>query len=205
MKKANEHNYKLVLLFDDRGTASPEELAKYPLPQEQKEALKNICEKACEEFGLFDEQQEMPVSVLSVAKYILEKQGTISTWQLQKLCYYSQAWHYTWTGNRLVEEDFQAWTNGPVCPKLFKAHRHAQKVSADDFSVYDTESLSADAKDSIDIVLEHYGKFTGEKLRDLSHSEAPWRDARNGLPESAKSNAIITLESMRQYYRKHRI
>lgn len=36
-------------------------------------------------------------AVFDVAKYILEKQGRMSTWKLQKLCYYSQAWSLAWT------------------------------------------------------------------------------------------------------------
>ena len=35
--------------------------------------------------------------VFDVAKYILSQKGSMSTWKLQKLCYYAQAWHYTWT------------------------------------------------------------------------------------------------------------
>ena len=37
-------------------------------------------------------------------------------------------------------------------------------------------------------------------LREQSHSEAPWRNARNNLPSEANSNAVITLESMGEYY-----
>ena len=36
--------------------------------------------------------------VFDVAKYILTKQGMMSTWKLQKLCYYAQAWSLAWTG-----------------------------------------------------------------------------------------------------------
>ena len=36
-------------------------------------------------------------SVFDVAKYILQKSGSMSTWKLQKLCYYSQAWSLAWT------------------------------------------------------------------------------------------------------------
>ena len=37
-------------------------------------------------------------TVFDVAKYILEKKGEMNVWKLHKLCYYSQAWHYTRTG-----------------------------------------------------------------------------------------------------------
>lgn len=53
--------------------------------------------------------------VFDVAKYILCQCGKMSTWKLQKLCYYAQAWHLAWTGNPIFAEDFQAWSNGPVC------------------------------------------------------------------------------------------
>ena len=54
-------------------------------------------------------------SVFDVAKYILNNKGRMSTWKLQKLCYYSQAWSLAWTETPLFEEDFEAWKNGPVC------------------------------------------------------------------------------------------
>lgn len=31
-------------------------------------------------------------NIISVAKYILEQRGAMTTMKLQKLCYYSQAW-----------------------------------------------------------------------------------------------------------------
>ena len=83
MKQINENSGEFALWCDDRGMASPEELAKHPLTEEQKENLAIVCEKICEEFGLATEQQESPVSVLTVAKYILEKQGSMSTWELE--------------------------------------------------------------------------------------------------------------------------
>ena len=57
----------------------------------------------------------MMANVFDVAKYILQRTGKISTWKLQKLCYYSQAWTLAWTGKPLFEEEFEAWRNGPVC------------------------------------------------------------------------------------------
>ncbi len=60
------------------------------------------------------------VSIFTVAKYILDKQGAMSKYKLNYLCYYAQAWHYTWTKKRLIKEDFQAWRNGPMCPELIE-------------------------------------------------------------------------------------
>ena len=43
-------------------------------------------------------------NVFDVAKYILEKLGTLSTMKLQKLCYYCQAWSLVWDDTPLFDE-----------------------------------------------------------------------------------------------------
>ncbi len=67
------------------------------------------------------------VGVHDVARYILEwfdsKGEQISTWKLQKLVYYCQAWSLVWDDNILFPEEIQAWTDGPVCPALYAMHR----------------------------------------------------------------------------------
>lgn len=139
-------------------------------------------------------------TVFDVAKYILLKKGVISTWKLHKLCYYSQAWHLAWTGRPIFEEDFEAWANGPVCPELFYAHQGMFSICADDLSKGDVCCLTDDEKDSINVVLCDYGDMEPYDLRELSHGEAPWKDARNGLPEGTKCRTIIRKESMGEYY-----
>lgn len=135
------------------------------------------------------------VSIFDVARYILEQKGEMSTWKLQKLCYYAQAWHYTWTERRLFSEDFQAWRNGPVCPELFQAHKGKFMVAAEDIQG-DSAKLDADEKESIDTVLDEYGALTPYELREMTHEEAPWKDARGDLPKDANSEIVITPESM---------
>ena len=67
------------------------------------------------------------------------------------------------------------------------------------------DDLTYDQRDSIDIMLEHYGDLTSAELVNLTHSEEPWIKARVGLLDDAHSENIITLESMREYYSKHLI
>lgn len=138
-------------------------------------------------------------TVFDVAKYILEKQGEMSTWKLQKLCYYAQAWHYTWTEKRLIKEDFQAWRNGPVCTELFNAHKGKFMIGACDIQG-DVNNLTADEKDSIDVVLKDYGSMNPFELSSLTHLEEPWINARGDLPADAPSHTVIKVESMGEYY-----
>lgn len=139
-------------------------------------------------------------TVFDVAKYILHKMGPISTWKLQKLCYYSQAWQLAWTGKSIFNEDFEAWANGPVCPDLFFEHRGKFAVGEKDIIKGNEDKLSADEKESIDIILKDYGELEPYALRELSHREAPWKEARGDLPEGAKCQTVITKESMGEYY-----
>lgn len=140
------------------------------------------------------------VSIFDVAKYILESKGLMSTWKLQKLCYYSQAWHYTWTEKRLIEQDFQAWRNGPVCPELFAVHKGKFIISAADLPKGDSSNLNDDEADSVNVVLKSYGDREPYELREQTHSELPWLIARGDLPADANSETIISLESMAEYY-----
>ncbi|MBQ6005719.1 MAG: DUF4065 domain-containing protein [Selenomonadaceae bacterium] len=123
---------------------------------------------------------------------------------MTKLCYYAQAWHYTWTEKRLIKEDFQAWQNDPVYRELFDLHKSKYMIKDEDIDG-NPDDLTYDQRDSIDIMLEHYGDLTSAELVNLTHSEEPWIKARVGLLDDAHSENIITLESMREYYSKHLI
>ncbi len=49
-------------------------------------------------------------------------------------------------------------------------------------------------------VLDYYGDKESQWLSELTHKEAPWKEARAGVPAGAPCNYIITKESMQQYY-----
>lgn len=138
-------------------------------------------------------------NVFDTAKYILEQLGTISTMKLQKLCYYSQAWALVWDDFPLFDEDFQAWANGPVCPELFYKTQGKYSVSAYDEDGGEND-LSEDQKETIDLVLNHYGKHDAQWLSQLTHMEDPWLLARAGIPSGTGCHNIITKESMALYY-----
>lgn len=139
------------------------------------------------------------MSVFDVARYILDRTGEISTWKLQKLCYYAQAWTLAWNDKPLFEEDFQAWANGPVCPALFDAHRGVYTIKPEMIHG-DPSKLDAEQIENINIILKGYGDKDAYWLREQTHAEAPWKNARGDLPEGASSRAVISKESMGLYY-----
>ena len=66
---------------------------------------------------------------VDVAAYILEKCGRMSTWRLQKLLYYCQAWHLVWADRPLFPERIEAWANGPVVREVYERHKGKFQVS----------------------------------------------------------------------------
>ena len=62
-------------------------------------------------------------SVFDVAKYILQKTKSISTFKLQKLVYYSQVWSLIRDDKPLFNNKIFAWANGPVCKELYDFHK----------------------------------------------------------------------------------
>ncbi len=139
-------------------------------------------------------------TVLDVAQYILEKEGPLTAMKLQKLVYYSQAWHLVWEDEPLFRDRIEAWANGPVSPKLYYHHRGQFEVSRFDLAEGDADELADGEAETVDAVLHYYGNKSSQWLSDLTHREAPWRRARTGLAPGERGDQVITLAAMAEYY-----
>ena len=141
-----------------------------------------------------------PVSVFDVAAYILEKQGGMSTWKLQKLCYYAQAWSLVWDDASLFSERIEAWANGPVVRDLYGEHRGRFHISS--LRKGKASRLDSDQRDTVNAVLAFYGDMEPAALSDMTHREQPWRETRAeaGLSPGERGEAEIPLGTMAEYY-----
>lgn len=140
-------------------------------------------------------------SVLDVASYILDRTGDVSTMKLQKLVYYSQAYHLVRTGHPLFTEHIEAWANGPVVPRLFAYHKGAFIINKHNLPNFANSSHISDWEgSSIDRVVQVLGHYTGAQLSELTHAERPWRNARKGLAEGSYSQAPITIKEIQAFY-----
>ena len=137
-------------------------------------------------------------TVRDVAAYILGQAGEMTAMKLQKLCYYSQAWHLVWEDEVLFGDRIEAWANGPVTPSLYELHRGQFRVKPD--LVKSPTALTEDQASSVDAVLKFYGDQSAWDLSNLTHKERPWLEARGDLPAGAYSHAEITPASMAEYY-----
>ena len=140
-----------------------------------------------------------------IANYFIwkaRKEGKpISNKKLQKLLYYSQAWHLVLDdGKPLFDEDFEAWVHGPVIPSIYQKYKKYGFNPIDkkiDHNPIDDEKTSF-----LDQIWDIYGKLDAEYLELLTHREEPWQSARDGLESKSKSNTTIDRKLMKKYYEK---
>lgn len=148
------------------------------------------------------------ISVFDVAAYILRECGPMHASKLHGLCYYSKAWGLVWDKKPIFNEAFAAYRFGPTCPELQRVRQVPFSVIRSQRSLKITRLPRGRAKrikgwrrSTIDSVLKAYGELTGEQLKDLSVSEAPWKDARKHAREwPAPCNIMISDESMSSFY-----
>ena len=138
-------------------------------------------------------------TVFDAAAYILDKYGTMSAMKLQKLIYYSQAWSLVWDDEPLFPERIEAWINGPVVPALYERHKDEFKVTPE--IVGGNPAALTDAqRETVDTVCQVCGALNAQQLSDMTHNEAPWRDARKGLRPNERGHSVITHAAMAEYY-----
>lgn len=140
-----------------------------------------------------------------------ENGTSISPLKLQKLLYYTQAWHWVYfDGADIFKESPQAWVNGPVYPNIYNRFK--------DVGMYDclspsnaniTQSLTdcikqigldADQQEFIKALYNHYGLMSHDRLVFLTHSEKPWSESREGLAPFEPSQKFISKETTIKYY-----
>lgn len=140
-----------------------------------------------------------------------ENETTISPLKLQKLLYYTQAWHWVYFDNEDIFTDLpQAWVNGPVYPNIYERFKtigiYDQLTKSNtNIGVSLTDcvtniNLDTDQQQFFNALYKHYGLMSNDKLVFLTHSEAPWCNARAGLSPFEPSQNIIQKEQIESYY-----
>jgi len=147
-----------------------------------------------------------------LSEYILQNFGDMSHLKLQKLLYYVQAYHLAYFKNPLIDDDFEAWVHGPVSRKVFDLLKDKSLLYVDlkYIAERDTQSptdqvqsfLTKEQLEWVNYVLGEFSTLSGPELEVLTHSEAPWVDARKGFGPADRCNNIIPKSAMAEFYRQ---
>jgi uncharacterized phage-associated protein len=150
-------------------------------------------------------------TIKQVSDYIILQLGSdggsdLTSLKLQKLLYYTQAWHLAFYKKPLFEGKFQAWVHGPVNREIYDLYK-ATKYTYSEISLSDVQDKEVESKLSQDeilhikTILDVYAKFSPTQLEFMTHNEDPWIKARQGVPTYQKSENIINEEIMAFYYK----
>lgn len=140
------------------------------------------------------------LAVNDIALYFLaqtdEDEGeVISHLKLQKLCYYAQGFHLAIFDAPLFAEEIQAWAHGPVAPDLWRQYQGYGSGVIPRPEDFDDEGFNEETCDLLNEIYSVYGQFSAWKLRNMTHSEPPWRDA-----YAKGANTPIGHEALREYF-----
>lgn len=153
--------------------------------------------------------------VLAVANRFLqmaEEEGVrLTPMHLQKLCYMAHGFDLAFFDQRLIADDVEAWSYGPVYPDLYDAlkrygsgpvggliHENNWASAPNIRGDLVEERFSRDEENVLRRVFETYARFPAFKLSALTHEEgSPWQQVFRG----GGHNPIIADHMIRDYFR----
>ena len=124
---------------------------------------------------------------------------TITTLEVQRLVFFSQAWHLANTGRPLFADDFEAWATGPIAPKLyerFQYYDYETIPALDRTRIVDGEKLQL-----LEGVRKNYAGLSGDELDLVSRETGgPWAQARGNIDSIAACDTVISKEAIAKFY-----
>ncbi len=143
----------------------------------------------------------MKYTASDIAKFLItsfQKQNVeISNLKLQKLLYYTQAWHLALYGQPLFQDPIQAWVHGPVVPSVFREYKeYAWRPISKKLKIETPNNVAFHLNE----VIRVYKGFDAPTLERMTHQETPWKETRGTLSPDEPSNREITQESMKKYF-----
>ena len=137
-------------------------------------------------------------AAMDIDKYIINKcielNRPISNLQLQKILYYVQGGYIKATkGDKLFDEDLEAWAYGPVVPGVY--YKFNKYSSSNINSEYDSPYLNEKIREIVDPIIEEKSLLSAWNLVEKTHKETPWIRSY----EEGKNNKI-SLEKMQDFF-----
>ena len=151
------------------------------------------------------------IDSIELSKYILALAGNAAHLKLQKLVYYTEAYHLAYFEESLIDDQFEAWLHGPVSRKLWNYYKERSNIYDPIICDVDRDTLIADVErklteDQIELindVFKEYGQESAYALECMTHKEGPWLNARKGYAADDKCEVVIDKETMKTFYQQY--
>ena len=143
-------------------------------------------------------------SCFDVAKYFLAQSNEdagdlISNLKLQKLVYYAQGFSLALNDEPIFGEHIEAWMHGPVVPDLYQEYKSYGSNAIPPPADFTPAIFNRKELQLLEDVYAVYGQYSAWKLRQLTHSEQPWKD---NYCEGVSSQRI-SLDEMQSYFKEN--
>ncbi|PIE80566.1 MAG: hypothetical protein CSA11_07410 [Chloroflexi bacterium] len=132
----------------------------------------------------------------AVAEYFLwltrDQDEQISNLKLQKLLYYAQGYYLANSGSPLFDAPIHAWDHGPVVKDIYDQYKQYGRGGIPAPPYINERRFREAEKKIIQWVFVTFGKFSGTQLRNMTHNEPLWRNA--------KKNEVMQPVQLREYF-----
>ena len=129
-------------------------------------------------------------NAIDVAKYFVNLNKELTELQIQKLVYYSYVWYIVKFNdnknnivNKLFDERPRAWKYGPVFISIYEQMKFCNKsllcrayLKANEVNT----KFDDKAEMILSLVYEFYGKYSGNRLSDMTRYEYPYKNTKLG-------------------------
>ena len=121
--------------------------------------------------------------------------------KLQTMIYFAQRECLALVGERLFEESFEGWEEGPVLPELHFFFEEGY----DPFEPLEMKKLTEREQYVLDRIVFAYGQYEGWYLADLARCEISWRNSRSGPAAESTQPKCLELADIHEDAKKVRI
>ena len=147
------------------------------------------------------------VAVAEYLLYLAENEieaEPITPLRLQKLLYYVQGWSWGYTAQPMFADSLKAWPHGPVVVRVYERYKGAEASPLRASGKRAWSSLTVRERELIEGVWEAHKQYSASALREKTHREPPWMEARRGLPSDSKRATSISNEVMKAFFFRQR-
>jgi uncharacterized phage-associated protein len=143
---------------------------------------------------------------LNVAKFLVylaaceEEPDFLSHLRLQKLLYYVQGWSLANRNKAMFTERIEAWAHGPVVRDVYAVLSSFGRRPILVEDIGEPADLTEEEMAFIQSVWESYKQFSASSLREMTHNESPWLEARKGLGPADRCEEEITVRAMKDFF-----
>ena len=96
----------------------------------------------------------------------------------------------------LFNEDIEAWKHGPVIPEIYNKYKSYGSSGITEYDLKNVKIIEEDeeVKNILVSVYDLFGEYSAWGLRNLTHSEEPWK--------TTEINHVISHEKMAKTFKE---